>query len=165
MKDRKLKKLTLPALVLALGFILGLYSWVPKVHAQSTFNNASIAGSYGYSLQGWFFPASPPAPGGTANANDIPAAAVGVMSFSGTTDGDGNGTCAFSDIVNLGGSIFARNITNCTYSVNSNGTGTMNFVSSGLNKSRAFAITDGGNEIQQMEADAEGVNRGVGRRQ
>jgi hypothetical protein len=52
-----------------------------------------------------------------------------------------------------------------TYAVNPDGTGTMQWFSNGSNHARAFAIVDGGRELQFGGADGLDVACGVARKQ
>jgi len=133
-------------------------SLVPKVYASGHFatnyTNASLAGVYGYSTSGEILgPANP-----NNNGTNVPLDNVGVMWF------DGNGTFEFHDTVDLGGFIIQRGTADNpivgTYTVNPDGTGTMQWFSNGSNHARVFAIVDGGRELQLASAD--GLSLGPG---
>jgi hypothetical protein len=84
------------------------------------FTEKSLQGTYGFSAEGVIVP--PLAPEDTT----IPAVVVGIMTF------DGEGGCSISDTANLGGES-SSNTTDaeggsCTYTVNSDGTGTIEAV-------------------------------------
>jgi hypothetical protein len=70
---------------------------------------------------------------------------------------DGNGTFEFHDTANVGGNIIQRGTADNpivgTYTVNPDGTGTMQWFSNGSNHARVFAIVDGGKELQLASAD------------
>jgi len=140
-------------LLLAVGLPL-----VPTAYASGHFatnyTNASLTGVYGYSGQGWILGPSNP----NNNGTDVPLDNAGVMWF------DGNGTFEFHDTVNLGGFIIQRGTADNpivgTYTVNPDGTGTMQWFSNGSNHTRAFAIVDGGRELEM--AGTEGLSTGAG---
>ncbi len=163
LKSRTINKLALITLLFAVALPL-----VPKVDAQgspfctTTFNNASLTGIFGYSADGFVVKN-----GKTDNATDL----VGVMWFDGLTDVNGNGTFEFHDTLNDAGIIKQRG-TACdpivgTYQVNGDGTGTMQWFTGGggPGHTRAFAIVDGGNELQFGSADDQSTNRGVAKKQ
>jgi len=136
---------------------------VPKVYASGHFatnyTNASLTGVYGYSSYGEHLGPSNP----NNNTTNIPADAAGVMWFNGL------GTFEFHDTADLGGFVIQRGTADNpivgTYTVNPDGTGTMQWLSNGENHTRAFAIVDGGRELQFGAADRLDVSRGVARKQ
>ena len=79
----------------------------------------------------------------------------------GVTWFDGNGTFEFHDTPNLGGSVSHRATATThrrNYTVNPDGTGTMQWVGGGGGVHiRAFTIVDGGKEVQFGEADSQGT--------
>src|SRR5215467_11777969 len=141
----------------ALLFALAL-PLVPKVYASGHFatnyTNASLTGVYGYSGQGWILGPSNP----NNNGTNVPLDNAGLTWF------DGNGTFEFHDTVNLGGLIIQRGTADNpivgTYTVNPDGTGTMQWFSNGSNHTRAFAIVAGGTELEM--AGTEGLSTGAG---
>ena len=144
---------------LALVALLALALPLAKVYAGSfatNYTNASLMGIFGYSSEGWSVDIH-------QGTNDTPLDVVGIMSF------DGNGNFSFHDTVNVGGNIIQRGTADSpivgTYTVASDGTGTMEWTSGGANHVRAFAIVDGGRELQFGEADSAGPNRGVAKKQ
>lgn len=136
---------------------------VPTVYASGHFatnyTNASLSGVYGYSTEGWHLGPSNP----NNNGTNVPLDAAGVMWF------DGNGTFEFHDAADLGGFVIQRGTADNpivgTYTVNPDGTGTMQYFSNGANHARAFAIVDGGRELQLGGADGLDVSRGVAKKQ
>src|SRR5262249_38405407 len=111
---------------------------VPKAYASGHFatnyTNASLNGVYGYGGDGWIFgPANP-----NNNGTKVPPDNCGVLWF------DGNGSFEFHDPVDLGGFIIQRGTADNpivgTYTVNPDGTGTMQWVSNGANHTGAFVI-------------------------
>jgi hypothetical protein len=148
--------------LVALLFALAL-PLVPKVNASGPFatnySNASLTGVYGYSSYGVNLGPSNP----SNNTTNIPTDSAGVLWF------DGLGTFMFHDTANRGGFVIQRGTADNpivgTYTVNPDGTGTMQWVGSGGNHTRAFVIVDGGGELQFGNADALDVSRGVARRQ
>ena len=138
-------------------------SLVPTVNASGHFatnyTNASLTGVYGYSSYGEHLGPSNP----NNNTTNVPADSVGVLWF------DGLGTFEFHDTADLGGFIIQRGTADNpivgTYTVNPDGTGTMQFVFGGNLHIRTFAIVDGGKEIQFGIADPFFVIRGVAKKQ
>jgi hypothetical protein len=148
--------------LVALLFALAL-PLVPKVYASGHFatnyTNASLTGVYGYSSYAEHLGASNP----NNNTTNVPASSVGVMWF------DGLGTFEFHDTADLGGFVIQRGTVDNpivgTYTVNPDGTGTMQWFSNGSNHTRAFAIIDGAKELQLGAADGLDVGRGVAKKQ
>jgi hypothetical protein len=133
-------------LLLGVAFLVG-----PTVYASghfaTSYTNASLTGVYGYSTAAEILgPANP-----NNNGTNIPVNNAGVMWF------DGNGTFEFHDTANVGGNIIQRGTADNpivgTYTVNPDGTGTMQWFSNGSNHARVFAIVDGGKELQLASAD------------
>jgi hypothetical protein len=148
--------------LVALLFALAL-PLVQNVHASGPFatnySNASLTGVYGYSSDGWHLGASNP----SNSTTNVPLDSAGVMWF------DGNGTFKFHDTADLGGFVIQRGTADNpivgTYTVNPDGTGTMQWFSNGSNHTRAFAIVDGGMELQFGAADGLDTSRGVAKKQ
>ena len=150
-------------LLLGVAFLVG-----PTVYASghfaTSYTNASLTGVYGYSTAAEILgPANP-----NNNGTNIPVNNAGVMWF------DGNGTFEFHDTANVGGNIIQRGTADNpivgTYTVNPDGTGTMQWFSNGSNHARVFAIVDGGRELQFGSADGlnigpAAVGRGVAKKQ
>jgi hypothetical protein len=136
---------------------------VPTVYASGPFatnyTNASLSGVYGYSSDGWHLGSSNP----SNNTTNIPLDAAGVMWFG------GNGTFKFHDTADLGGFVIQRGTADNpivgTYTVNPDGTGTLQYFSNGANHTRAFAIVDGGRELQLAGADGPETSSGVSKKQ
>ena len=157
-------KMTLKNRTALVALLFGLaLSLVPKVNASGPFatnySNASLTGVYGYSSDGWHLGSSNP----SKNTTNIPLDAAGVMWF------DGLSTFKFHDTADLGGFVIQRGTADNpivgTYTVNPDGTGTMQWFSDGSTHARAFAIVDGGRELQFGAADGLDVARGVARKQ
>ena len=148
--------------LVALLFALAL-PLVPKVdasgHFATNYTNASLTGVYGYSSSGDHLGLANP----NNNGTNIPQNNVGVMWF------DGNGTFEFHDTANRGGLVVQRGTADNpivgTYTVNPDGTGTMQWLGSSGNHTRAFVIVDGGMELQFGVADGEDTGRGVAKKQ
>ena len=130
--------------VLALG-ILAMIMQVSLTRAQA-FDLSSLNGNYADSYQIL----------GPANDNRVlppistysPYLTVALWTF--------NGAGAFTGILvfNVGGGVilnpdFLPTVTG-TYTVNANGTGTMNWMGGGLPRQRHFVIGDGGNQIKYI---------------
>ena len=82
---------------------------------------------------------------------------------------DGLGTFEFHDTVDLGGFIIQRGTADNpivgTYTVNPDGTGTMQWFSNGANHTGAFVIVDGGRELQLGSAEGSSTGRRVAKKQ
>src|SRR5947208_7521762 len=136
---------------------------VPTVYASGPFatnySNASLTGVYGYSSYGEHLGISNP----SSSTTNIPVDAAGVMWF------DGNGTLKFHDTADLGGFVIQRGTADTpivgTYTVNPDGTGTMQWLSNGENHTRTFGIVDGARELQSGVASSLQCVRGVARNQ
>ena len=148
--------------LVALLFALAL-PLVPKVdasgHFATNYTNASLTGVYGYSSSAEHLGPSNP----NNNTTNVPASSAGVMWF------DGLGTFEFHDTANRGGLVRERGTADNpivgTYTVNPDGTGTMQWLGSSGNHTRAFVIVDGGMELQFGVADGEDTGRGVAKKQ
>jgi len=134
--------------VLALG-VVALIMQVSLARAQA-YDLSSLNGSYADSLSG-FFPishGSPPIP---------PISAYGPVYEAGLWTFDGAGGVTATLVFNFGrGNIFGDNwdlnITG-TYTVNTNGTGTMTFTG---NHRRHFVIGDGGRQLRYVVTNLDG---------
>jgi hypothetical protein len=102
--------------------------------AQASFTNASLKGGYSFLINKW-----------TADVNANQEATVGVMTF----DGVGNVTAS---ITSIQGGVVQTGTASGTYSVNSNGTGSINFTTGGGTPPH-FAIT--------LNSTASGLAHGV----
>ena len=134
--------------VLALG-VVALIMHVSPPRAEA-YDLSSLNGSYADSLSG-FFPishGSPPIP---------PISAYGPVYEAGLWTFDGAGGVTATLVFNFGrGNIFGDNwdlnITG-TYTVNTNGTGTMTFTG---NHRRHFVIGDGGRQLRYVVTNLDG---------
>ena len=143
-------------LVLAVSVVAGsmIIASVDDDDDDRVFTNKSIEGRWGFSAQGTVLPPAVPVP--------TLAAAVGIVDF------DGVGGCSITDTLNLGGTKIGPLTTKtCTYSVNSNGTGTWSFAFPGDLEPipLSFVIIDNMNEIVDIRTDAVAVAFGVIKRQ
>ena len=144
----KMSKARLFRSVLALG-VVALIMQISLPRAQA-YDLSSLNGSYADSLSG-FFPishGSPPIP---------PISAYGPVYEAGLWTFDGAGGVTATLVFNFGrGNIFGDNwdlnITG-TYTVNTNGTGTMTFTG---NHRRHFVIGDGGRQLKYVGTDPDG---------
>jgi len=158
LKSRTINKLALIALLFAVALPL-----VPKVYASAPFatsyTNASLTGVYGFSSQGYFFGSASP----NSNTTNLPFNNDGLMWF------DGNGTFKSFDTGDIAGTVVyhgtADNPFVGAYTVNPDGTGTMQWVVNGITHTRAFAIVDGGEELQFGSSDLYFTSRGVAKKQ
>ena len=145
-------------LVLAVAVIAGsmIMAQVPADDddGDRVFTNESIKGRWGFSAQGTVLPPAVPVP--------TLAAAVGIVDF------DGVGGCSITDTVNLGGTKIGPLTTKtCTYSVNSNGTGTLSFAfpDDPGPTPVSFVIMDNMKEIRDIRTDQFAVAVGIFKRQ
>jgi len=141
---------------LALPLVSKVYA---SGHFATNYTNASLTGVYGYSSYAEHLGPSNP----NNNTTNVPASSAGVMWF------DGVGTFEFHDTADLGGFVIQRGTADNpivgTYTVNPDGTGTIQWFSNGSNHTRAFAIVDGGKELQLGAADGLDVGRSVAKKQ
>jgi len=154
MKMTLRNRTVLVALLFALALPLVAKAYASG-HFATNYTNASLTGVYGYSTSGEILGPSNPHNNGT----NIPVNNAGVMWF------DGNGTFEFHDTANVGGNIIQRGTADNpivgTYTVNPDGTGTMQWFSNGSNHARAFAIVASGNELQLGSAEGLSIGPGV----
>ena len=145
----RMSKARLIRSVVALG-VVALIMHVSLPRAQA-YDLSSLNGSYADSLSG-FFPisqgGSPPIP---------PISAYGPVYEAGLWTFDGAGGVTATLVFNFGrGNIFGDNwdlnITG-TYTVNTNGTGTMTFTG---NHRRHFVIGDGGRQLRYVVTNLDG---------
>jgi hypothetical protein len=106
------------ALVALVVAIVGFAHRVPATLADSGFSAKDLSGAFAFSAEGTLYPAYP------ALSPALPAVAVGIYSF------DGAGGCTVVDQLNIAslGLVPAtgfRTSTSCQYSVNADGTGTL----------------------------------------
>ncbi len=142
---------------LAVLFSVGTLLATPSVaDDDDDFTNESIEGDWGFSASGTIVPPAVP--------TNTPAAAVGIMSF------DGTGGCSFTDQINIGGAAIPpvgfRTSIDCSYAVNSNGTGTVSVTFPGDPGPTplTFVIIDGEEEFRFIRTDL-GVAEGLAKRQ
>lgn len=156
MRRRFAAAIGLSALAVAVVIGVGAAALVPDTadaQGQGAFNENSIRGTWGFSAQGTVLAPDPPGP--------FPAAAVGIMEFS------SNGDCSITDVVNFGGAATpVRTSTECTFTVNPDGMGTIlaEFPGDPGPTPLSFVIVDNKRELQFIRTDA-GVARGVAKRQ
>lgn len=144
----KVSKARLFRSVLALG-VVALIMQVSLPRAQA-YDLSSLNGSYADSLSG-FFPVShgsPPVP---------PTSVYGPVYEAGLWTFDGAGGVTARLVFNVGGGLiinpsWSQNITG-TYTVNTNGTGTMTFTG---DHSRHFVIGDGGRQLKYVVTNLDG---------
>ena len=118
--------------------LIALLMQVSAVSAQA-FTVADLNGAY--ADQGSGFGSQPGPPG-----NSAPSYSVGLWTF----DGAGNFTASL--VLDALSITIYPNFSG-TYSVNPNGTGTINWVSDGIQRIRAFVIGDGVKQIRYVHTD------------
>jgi hypothetical protein len=126
----------------AVTALVALIMQVSAASAQA-FSVADLNGAY--ADQGSGFQSIFGQPGPPIGAND-PVYGVGLWTF----DGAGNFTAS---LVLDGLSFTISPNFSGTYSVNADGTGTINWVSMGIQRIRAFVIGDGGNQLKYVHTD------------
>lgn len=141
---------TLRLLPAALGLALAAQSALAD--DDLAFTDRSLKGVWGFSGLGTIVPPATPAP--------IPAAAVGIMRF------DGDGFCAISDTVNIGGGSASRETFSCEYAVNPDGSGTITaeFPGDPGPVPLSFVLVRGAKAFHWIRTDL-GVARGTAERQ
>jgi hypothetical protein len=119
---------------------------------RGPFTNSSIRGTWGFSANGTIVPPAADAP--------IPAVAVGTMTF------DGAGGCFIADTININGQSFYRTSDVCIYTVNPDGTGTIEaqFPGDPEPVPLSFVIVNKRKELRFIRTDL-GVASGVAKRQ
>ncbi len=128
---------------LAATAFIALIMQVSGSSAQA-FAVADLNGTYADGGSG--FTPVPDRPGTTVSA----CWAVGALGFW-SFDGAGNFTASLT--LNNAGYVVHPNISG-TYTMNADGTGTLNWVSFGTQRRRSFVIGDGGNQVKYVETDS-----------
>jgi hypothetical protein len=145
--------MTIRRIGLVFAVALAAPVFVGATHGAAGFSNRSLRGTYGLSGSG------------TIGFGTIPAAVVGLNSF------DRNGGCDISAKVNAGGVVVPLTTAHCSYSVNADGTGsidvTFNEAPFTVPFHSDFVIVDGADELPFVLSDAAGstVASGVAKRQ
>jgi hypothetical protein len=118
--------------------------------AAEEFSVASLNGSYGFSGSG------------TLGFGRYAASVVGTTSY------DGAGGCNVKARLNVTGVLVPLTTATCSYTVNPDGTGTLNVaLNEGLSFISSFVILDGGNELHFVLTDPfnSTVANGTGKKQ
>ncbi len=140
------------AYVVVVGLV-GLLAYVGSGHASGRYSLHSLNGVYGFSGSGTLF------------SGTVQAAVVGLNSF------DGAGSCKITARLNAGGSVQSLTSKECSYTVNRDGTGSIN---STFNEppfgpfTTDFVFVDGNKELYIVLSDGFGANTvasGVAKRQ
>jgi len=143
-----------PALLAALGLAaavaIGLAGGLPGTRAEEGYSAKSLRGSWGFTSSGTALP--PYAP------SALPVAVVGVLTF------DGGGGCTVSETINAGGQSFSQRSTSCAYTVQPDGSGTLQAQTPAGTSPIAFVITDNRTELRLIRTD-QAVASGVAHRQ
>ncbi len=137
MKNNEMRQWFVPRpAVIAVLVTLAVAMTVPMAIAQSpAFNNGSLKGSYGFQVAKW-----------TSDSSNNAEITLGLVTF------DGAGNVSGSDTDNDAGSVTTATFSG-TYSVKSNGTGSMSITSSGHKVTLALVIDGSGKNLQLMETD------------
>lgn len=116
---------------------------VPMVYAQTGCTDATLTGNYAFNFSGFGTrPADQP------KGNEVPLAAVGVLTF----DGAGNHATSFTSVQN--GAISTGNTASGIYSVNSDCTGSITWTGGPFaGVTFNIAISGGGPEIFGIDTD------------
>lgn len=124
-----------------------LVSGVPTVQADNRFTDRSLLGVWGFSADGVLDTVGP-------------AVAAGIFTF------DGEGGCTFSETLNISGvGVVARTADTCTYSVNEDGTGTVERTFGDDSSPVAFVILLRREEMHFIVTEPGVVARGMAKRQ
>jgi len=139
MKRKKACQWSGPGPVIAILVCMAAAMVTPVALAQSpAFNNGSLKGSYGFLMAKW-----------TSDSTINASAVLGVVSF----DGVGNVSGSFTD--NSAGTITTGTLSG-TYSVKSNGTGSMTLTpSGGKNVTMALVIDASSKNLQLMRTNCD----------
>jgi hypothetical protein len=132
-------------MLLVFGGLNSLY----HIQAQDPqFSMETIRGNWGFSAQGTIVPPAAPDP--------VPAVAMGILTFS------RDGSCAISDTININGTSASRTSLTCTFTVNPDGTGSLEaaFAGDPGPTPLSFVIADHKREIRFIRTDL-GVAMGV----
>jgi hypothetical protein len=147
-------KTSLRKIVIPLISAAALLAYVGTSQADGRFSARTIRGVYGFSGSG------------TLAGGAIQAAVAGLNSF------DGADGCTVTARLNAGGTVHSVRSTSCSYTVNSDGTGSAHITLTGtpfpLPEFRSdFVIVDNAKEIHFVLSDAAGgtVASGVAKRQ
>jgi hypothetical protein len=138
------------------------YSAVMIIIAALIAFNATSLAAQNFTLQSmqgtWGFKAS-----GTLGFGTVQAAAVGLLTF------DGAGGCNESAKLNVGGPVLSLTSASCSYTVNSDGSGSLTTTFTGFPPfTTDFVIVDVGKEFYFIISDAAGtgtVASGIAQRQ
>lgn len=133
---------------LAMMVIVALFAFGATSQAGENFTLHSIQGTWGFSASGTL-------------AGAVPAAAVGLLTF------DGAGGCSESAKLNAGGTVYPLTTTACSYTVNSDGSGSVIVTFAGFGSfTTDFVIVDVAKEFHFIISDVSGtVASGVAQRQ
>jgi hypothetical protein len=148
---RRTSARTTLVILVATAVVLGI---VPKAQADEhkECSNATLHGSFGYTITGFSFSAPPPLAGAFAQ--------VGRQTF------DGNGNTAATATTSLNGNVLPVTLEG-TYTVNPDCTGsfTITIFPIGLTQHIDFVIDDDGREFRAISAESGDVLTAVGRKQ
>ena len=121
--------------------VVSVLTYVRGGDASGGFSVRTLRGTYGFSGDG------------TLGGGTIPAAVAGLNFF------DRAGGCAIRARLNAGGAVHPLNSTSCTYSVNPDGTGSLDVAFEppfAVPFHSDFVIVDGGRELRFILSDALG---------
>jgi hypothetical protein len=149
MKRRLIPVMGLAALVLAVVLTAGTLTMTPSMaNEDNGFTERSLEGNWGILSRGVVL----------VDDKQIPTVVVGPFSF------DGKGECSHSFTGNVGGETFAGTVEECTYEVNSDGTGSITFSFEGQEETFKFVLVDDANEFHFIVL-GQAVDSGVAKRQ
>ena len=143
-----MRKATVASLVLlALGMIIGRFTGQPVARAQAGCSAASVKGSYGLAVSGFFY-----------DVNGF----QGVYSSGGLAVADGVGGITGADTLNLDGVPTRGRQFTGTYTVNNDCTGTMNLkdMSGTAITNMDLVVTNGGKDLVLVDYDPDLILNG-----
>jgi len=133
MKRKKVRQWLLPGPLLAVVVCMAVAMATPMAFAQSpAFNNGSLKGSYSFLVAEW-----------TSSSSVSAFNSLGVMTF------DGAGNLSGSYTANFAGTVVTGTFSG-TYSVNSNGTGSMSYEISGYGTVTTAFVVDASTKNLQL---------------
>ena len=150
MNNKHYRKSSIVRVALLLAVTASVIGLVPLFSSSAlAFGVSDLNGNYGARNSGWAFEGMPR---GNATANSlIPFNTVELISFNGAGMFTGN-QIVFGDGVATPHSISG------TYTVETDGRGTMTWTTNGIPKHRDFVIVNGGAELQFLQSDPAGSN-------
>ncbi len=136
----------------AIGLVAGRFSVQPVARAQSGCTNASLKGSYGYVINGFFY---------DQDLNQ------GVYAEAGGLVADGNGALTGVSTSNVDGTVQRGQKFSGTYTINADCSGNMTLTDASGNAMglRDIVLTNGGKQVAMVDADTNIIISGTATQQ